>query len=76
MENQLASVNRILEELELNEIPQLLVFNKADLVADKEQLANMCNTYHALAVAAVDRKSLVALVDEISNTLAKTSNAQ
>ena len=76
MENQLASVNRILEELELNEIPQLLVFNKSDLVTDKEQLANMCNTYHALAVAAVDRKSLVALVDEISNSLAKTSNAQ
>ncbi len=76
MENQLASVNRILEELELNEIPQLLVFNKSDLVADKEQLANMCNTYHALAVSAVDRKSLFALVDEISNSLAKTSNAQ
>lgn len=73
LDNQLRSVERILEELELHQIPRILVFNKADLVADKEQLENLCITYQALAVSAVDRKSLAPLVAEIAQRLSPKS---
>jgi GTP-binding protein HflX len=69
LENQLQSVERILEELELHQIPRLLVFNKADLVGDKEQLANLCSNHNALTIAATERKSLMPLVEEIERRL-------
>ncbi|HYE73062.1 MAG TPA: GTPase HflX, partial [Blastocatellia bacterium] len=74
LENHLNSVNRILEELQLNNIPRLLVFNKADLV-DKWELDNLCQLYQAIAISAVDRKTLSPLVDEISARL-KSGNSQ
>ncbi len=69
LENQLASVRRILDELHLSEIPCLLVFNKCDLVADKEALANQCRVHQALAVSAIERRTLDSLTDEISRRL-------
>ncbi len=72
LENQLHSVERILEDLELHQIPRLLVFNKADAVEDKEQLKNLCNTYHAMAVSALDRKTLSMLATEIEFKLTPT----
>jgi GTP-binding protein HflX len=70
LENQMASVNRILEELHLSEVPRLLVFNKIDL-ADQDELANQCRTYGALPVSALDRRTLGTLVDEIGARLTK-----
>jgi GTP-binding protein HflX len=69
LENQMASVNRILEELELGDVPRLLVFNKCDLIEDGEQLANLCRAYGALPVSAIDRGTLGPLVVEISKRL-------
>ncbi len=69
LESQLLSVERILEELELHQIPRLLVFNKADAVIDKEQLENLCITHQALAVSALDRRSLAPLASEIEKRL-------
>jgi GTP-binding protein HflX len=71
MENQMASVRRILADLELSEIPRLLVFNKADLVTDKEALANQCRIHQALPIAAVDRSTLTTLTGEISRMLSQ-----
>jgi GTP-binding protein HflX len=70
-ENQLASVNRILEELKLDQIPRLLVLNKAD-IADPEELENRCRVHGALAVSAIDRRTLVSLSEEIAARLANT----
>ncbi|HEX4949088.1 MAG TPA: GTPase HflX, partial [Blastocatellia bacterium] len=75
LENQLHSVERILEELELHQIPRLLVFNKADLVTDKEQLVNLCQTHNAIAISAPDRKSLAPLVNEIEQRIAPEKSA-
>jgi GTP-binding protein HflX len=69
LENQIASVNRILGELQLDAIPRLLVFNKMDLV-EPDELENRLHLYNALPISAVDRSTLGSLVNEISQRLA------
>ncbi len=68
LENQVASVYRILSELELDNIPRLLVFNKMDM-ADPEELRNRCRAYNGLAISAIDRATLAPLVNEIGERL-------
>jgi GTP-binding protein HflX len=68
IENQIASVNRILGELQLDAVPRLLVFNKMDLI-EPEELENRCRLYNAIPISAIDHKSLGRLVDEISQRL-------
>lgn len=68
LENQIASVNRILGELQLDAIPRLLVFNKMDLV-EPEELENRRRMYNAIPVSAIDRSTLGTLVNEISQRL-------
>ncbi|HEV2667587.1 MAG TPA: GTPase HflX, partial [Blastocatellia bacterium] len=68
LENQIASVNRILGELQLDAIPRLLVFNKMDLV-EPEELENRQRLYNAIPISAIDRSTLGALVNEISQRL-------
>jgi GTPase len=68
LENQIASVNRILGELQLDALPRLLVFNKMDLV-EPEELENRQRVYNAIPVSAIDRSTLGTLVNEISQRL-------
>ena len=68
VENHTASVERILEELSLSQIPRLVVFNKTDLLSETE-LANLRLTPGAVTVSALNRKSLVALVERIGEML-------
>ncbi len=65
LESQIASVNRILGELQLDAIPRFLVFNKMDLV-ETEELENLCRVYNAIPISAINRKTLDRLVEEIS----------
>ncbi|MGH9769175.1 MAG: GTPase HflX [Blastocatellia bacterium] len=68
LENQIASVNRILGELQLDAVPRLLVFNKMDLV-EPEELENRCKVYNALPISALKRETMGKLVSEISERL-------
>ncbi|MGH9936290.1 MAG: GTPase HflX [Blastocatellia bacterium] len=68
LENQIASVNRILGELQLDAIPRLLALNKMDLV-EPEELENRRLVYNAIPVSAIDRSTLGTLVNEISRRL-------
>jgi len=68
LENQIASVNRILGELQLDAVPRLLVLNKIDLV-EPEELENRKRLYTAIPVSAIDRSTLGTLVNEISQRL-------
>jgi GTP-binding protein HflX len=70
LENQIASVNRILGELQLDAVPRLLVFNKMDLV-EPEELENRRRVYNAIPVSAIDRSTLGTLAHEISQRLAE-----
>jgi GTP-binding protein HflX len=68
VENHIASVEKILEELHLSEIPRMLVFNKSDLL-DREELANLRRSFGAITVSALDRSSLAPVVERIGDML-------
>jgi GTP-binding protein HflX len=63
-EEQIRAVERILRDLELHEIPRLLVFNKIDLVP-AEVVAALCRRYEAVPVSARDRASFDLLLREL-----------
>src|SRR5438105_961289 len=75
-EQQIASVDRILTELEFDRIPRLLVFNKVDLI-DQATLASMLRYVslesgtEPLAISANDRRSLSPLLQRIDELLAQ-----
>lgn len=52
-EQHIASVEKILDELDLAKKPQLLVFNKIDRIPE-EEVENMKMRFNALAVSAID----------------------
>jgi GTP-binding protein HflX len=73
-EQQIASVNRILRDLHLEEIPRLLVLNKTDLLPSAE-VEGMCRQFsldpnlEVLAISALNRKSFASLLDRIDQLL-------
>jgi GTP-binding protein HflX len=72
---QIESVERILQELELPAIPRLLVFNKADLLApeDAEGLlrrAAQDGARDCLAISALNRATLRPMLERIGALLA------
>jgi GTP-binding protein HflX len=71
LEGQIASVERILVDLELDQIPRLMVFNKSDLV-EQEEIENLCRVYGGVAISANDRSTLGPLVSEVGSRLAAT----
>jgi GTP-binding protein HflX len=75
LESQLGSVYRILGELQLDDVPRLLVFNKMDL-AEPEELDNRCRIFNGIPISAVDRSTLGRLVNEISERLDLSRNGQ
>ena len=72
---QIASVDKILTELELNRIPQIIVLNKTDLseASALEQLARQITLDKGLpyvAVSAIQPNSLRRLVDKMADAVA------
>ncbi len=63
-DEQIAAVDRILDDLELGKQQRLLVFNKIDKVP-AEDVPHLCRRYSAIAVSAFDRKSFKALMAEM-----------
>lgn len=68
LDNHIASVDKILEELRLADIPRLLVYNKSDLLS-REELANVSNVEGAIAVSALEPETLMPMVDRIGRML-------
>jgi len=71
---QIASVNRILSELEFDRIPRLLVFNKTDMIdsATMDVMMRSCQAEQSgdcLAISARDRSTLELLLRRIGTTL-------
>lgn len=69
-EDQAAAVEKILEELEINDKPTIKVLNKSDCVADKDLLQTLCRRLNAVAVSALDKSTLFGLMEEIESLLA------
>lgn len=63
-EEQIRAVDRILSDLDLEEIPRILVFNKIDLIPD-EEVAPLCRRFEAIAVSAQRRKTFSDLLREM-----------
>jgi len=70
IEGQIAAVEKILEELEINDKPTIKVLNKSDCVADKDLLQTLCRRLNAVAVSALDKRTLFGLMEKIESMLA------
>ncbi|MFZ1037911.1 MAG: GTPase HflX [Smithella sp.] len=68
-EEQISAVEKILEELEINDKPTIRVLNKSDRVTDKELLENLCRRFGAIAVSALDKRTLFGLMEKIESLL-------
>ena len=68
-DKRIQAVERILDDLGLSETPRILVFNKADKVADKEVLGNLGDFHDAVSVCALDAKTLEPLTDRLCRQL-------
>ncbi len=67
-EENLFSVEKILDEIGLKDTPLIRVFNKMDRT-DDIRLANLCRRFNGIAVSGVDPESLVPLVEEADHRL-------
>jgi len=65
-EQQIASVEQILSDLDLGMIPRLLVFNKTDRIPS-EEIAPYCRRFEAVPVSALDRKTFEPLMHEMAD---------
>jgi len=63
-EEQIRAIDRILSDLDLEEIPRILVFNKIDMIPD-EEVAPLCRRFEAIAVSAQRRKTFADLLREM-----------
>jgi GTP-binding protein HflX len=68
LQSHISTVEKILEELGLSHIPRLLVFNKSDIVGPGE-IEHLRRTFGGVVVSALDRDTLVPLVNRIGDTL-------
>lgn len=68
LEMKIDSVNRILSDLEMNEIPCVLVLNKSDLLSSRET-ANLRKRYNGIAVSTLTKKGLPALLYRVGKEL-------
>jgi GTP-binding protein HflX len=67
-EAHLASVENIIDELDLLRKERLLVFNKADMVG-AEELKNICVRYGAIAVSALDSSTFAPLLKAVEERI-------
>jgi GTPase len=68
-ESHISAVEKILADLGLANIPRIMVFNKADLLAEDEA-ANLGRAFGATVVSAINRATLLPMVDLAAATLA------
>ncbi len=64
-EDQILSVERILESLNLNDIPLIYVLNKQDLV-DKDTVSAYAARYKGIPISAEDNRTLQPLIDRMA----------
>jgi len=64
-EERMAAVDRILTDLDVHEKPRLIVFNKADQVAEPDIIGPVCRRFEAVAISALDRETFAPLTDRL-----------
>ncbi|HHH29831.1 MAG TPA: GTPase HflX [Polyangiaceae bacterium] len=74
-ERHIETTEELLAELDLHEIPRLLVFNKVDLVDEQERVSLLAGQRDAIDVSALDRSTITPLLDMIASRLANRWDA-
>jgi GTP-binding protein HflX len=74
-EEQMKTVEGILLELKLSQIPRLLVFNKCDRV-EREVVENFCIRYNAVAISALKMDNIEGLMEKIEQYLSVKGKLQ
>lgn len=64
-EDQIESVEKILEDLDLKNIPMIRILNKIDL-ADKSLVSQLERTFGGIGVSAIDTSSLLPLIEKMA----------
>jgi len=67
-EMQMAAVERLLDKLNLSEIPMIRVFNKQDLV-NPGIADNICASYHGIGVSAINSKTFPPLIARMEDEI-------
>ena len=75
VDSHIASVEKILDELNLSGIARLLVFNKADLLSHAER-SNLQDASNGVIISALDGKTLIPMVERISAMLESAIEAR
>ena len=75
IDDHIASVRKILDDLNLSGIPRLLVFNKADLLSAAD-LEHMRRGFDAIFISALDHQSLLPMIERVSEMLEATADQQ
>jgi len=75
-QQQIASVDRILSELEFEKIPRLLVFNKVDLIDAEslramQRLAGCADSSGCVAISALRAQTLLPMLEQIGKMLSQ-----
>jgi GTP-binding protein HflX len=68
MEDHIRAVETILSDLEMDDIPRLMVLNKTDLVAP-EVAANLARLHQAVPITARDRRTLPRLIERLQDVI-------
>lgn len=72
---QIKTVQDILEELELDKIPQVLIFNKCDRLPTAQAEA-LCRRYDAIGICALDASTLRPLIDHLATRVHTMTSTQ
>jgi GTPase len=67
-EQHIASVDKILSDLNLSEKRRMLVFNKTDMI-EKEEALNIALRYDAVCISALDKRTFQPLLDSIEKNV-------
>jgi len=70
LEAKIGAVNKLLEELDLGEIPRLMVLNKADLLSP-EQAGPLAQRHDGVAVSALKRQGIMDLIKTTEERLGR-----
>ncbi len=67
-EERIKAVEKILADLSLNAIPEIRVLNKKDRIS-QDRADRLSRTIGGIPVSALDRRTLLPLIDEIVSTI-------
>lgn len=67
-EEQIEAVNKVLSDLELRNVPTLMVFNKEDKV-NSRLIENLCRFYDAVSISAIQPDTLSRLIQRMEREL-------